>query len=219
MSVRKSAAAIILDFDGVVVDSETLQARVWEDLARELGFGLQTVTAQQIAGRLDSEVARELFGDGVNIAECLERKVRLQMQKEAAGELEFVPGFCEFLPKAGDFRLAICSNSCEDRLRQFLEEHELAQHFDAVVGHRAGEKPKPAPDPYLRVLSALRLPPELAVAVEDSAPGIVAARAAGIFAIQLQFPGMPAIPEADFRIDNFSALFHILEPLQRRSEA
>ena len=200
-------SAVIFDFDGVIVDSEVLQARAWEQLARELGHDGLHVTAAQIAGRLDSQIARELFGAEMDTAFCLQRKVALQEELEAQGELQFVPGVLELLPVLHrTHTLAICSNSYEDRVEAFLKQHNLLHWFRAVVGYRDGLAPKPSPQPYVRTLQRLGMGADAACAIEDSPPGIEAAKQAGLFAIQLVQEGIEPSPLADVHITDLAHL-------------
>src|SRR4051794_27016168 len=104
--------AVIFDFDGVIVDSEPLQARAWTRLGRELGMHDCDVSVEQIAGRIDADLAPQLF-PAFDAARCVQRKAELEAQMVAAGELEPVEGVEELLRRlARTHRLAICS-SCE----------------------------------------------------------------------------------------------------------
>ncbi|MDQ7053429.1 MAG: HAD family phosphatase [candidate division KSB1 bacterium] len=200
-------SAVIFDFDGVIVDSEVLQARAWEQLARELGHDDLRVSAAQIAGRLDSQIARDLFGAEVDVAFCLQRKVVLQEALEARGELRFIPGVLELLPALHrTHTLAICSNSYEDRVEAFLKQHNLRRWFRVVVGYRDGLAPKPSPQPYVRTLQRLGMAADGACAIEDSPPGIEAAKQAGLFAIQLVRAGIEPSPLADVHITDYAQL-------------
>lgn len=201
-------SALIFDFDGVLVDSESLQARVWQLVAREVGRPVPSLTAADIAGRLDSEIARDLFGDSIDVAACVARKVAIQDRLEAAGELQTVPGAMDFIRWALEegYTLAVCSNSEESRVRRWLAEHDLDSCFRAVVGYLPGRRPKPAPELYLLTLAALEGAAHRAAAIEDSAPGIKAARAAGVFTIQLLSSDIPALPEAGWQVSSFVEL-------------
>ncbi len=200
-------SAVIFDFDGVIVDSEVLQAKAWQQLAYELGYREVRVTAARIAGRLDSQIARDLFGERIDVDFCLQRKLALQEALEARGELQFVPGALELIQTLSSSHvLAICSNSYEERVEAFLQEQGLRQRFRVVVGYREGLAPKPSPQPYLRTLQQLGIPAETACAIEDSPPGIEAARGAGLFAVQLVREGIAASPKADRHISNLLEL-------------
>jgi HAD superfamily hydrolase (TIGR01509 family) len=198
--------AVILDFDGVIVDSETVQARAWTRVARELGQSERLITARDIAGRIDRELAAELF-PGCDAAPCAIRKAEFESEMLRAGELKLVPGVEAFLGRAASRHpLAICS-SCNARLlERRLLDIGLRSTFGVVVGRIDGLPHKPAPDLYLRALEQLRIGVGEACAIEDSLTGVAAARAAGIFTIQLVHPDLPRADNADAWIKHFDEL-------------
>jgi HAD superfamily hydrolase (TIGR01509 family) len=198
--------AVILDFDGVIVDSETLQARAWTCVARELGQSDRHITARDIAGRIDRELAAELFA-GCDAFWCADRKRQIESEMLAAGELKQVAGVEDFLQcVARRHLLAICS-SCDARLlERRLADLGLRSAFGVVVGRIDGLPHKPAPDLYLRALSQLDVPAGDACAIEDSITGVAAAKAAGIFTIQLVHADLPRADNADAWIERFDEL-------------
>ena len=197
---------IVLDFDGVIVDSETMQARAWTRVARELGGDHdREVTARQIAGRIDLELAGELF-PGCDSARCAARKAELERAMEAAGELRPVDGVERFVAaRSRTHRLAICSSCHESVLVRRLDLVGMRRFFGVVVGRSEGLRHKPAPDLYLRTLEQLGASADEACAIEDSPTGVVAAKTAGLYTVQLLHPGMPHADEADEWIERFDA--------------
>jgi beta-phosphoglucomutase-like phosphatase (HAD superfamily) len=77
-------------------------------------------------------------------------------------------------------RCAIASTASGDWVTGALEELRLTTRFDAVVTGDQVERGKPAPDVYLEAARRLGVDPRSCVAVEDSGPGLAAARAAGM---------------------------------------
>jgi HAD superfamily hydrolase (TIGR01509 family) len=104
---------------------------------------------------------------------------------------------------SGTHALAICSSCHPDVIARRLERVGLRPSFRVVVGRTGGVPHKPAPDLYLRALAELRVRAADACAIEDSPTGVVAARAAGVYAIQLLRPGMPRAANADEWITGF----------------
>jgi beta-phosphoglucomutase-like phosphatase (HAD superfamily) len=68
--------------------------------------------------------------------------------------------------------------------------------FDVVLGVDDVENPKPSPDLYLRACELLGVPPTQAVALEDSPPGVAAARAAGMLVV-----GVPSVDGLELAAD------------------
>jgi HAD superfamily hydrolase (TIGR01509 family) len=198
--------AVIFDFDGVIVDSETLQARAWTAVAREVGQLGREIAVHQIAGRIDRELAAELFPE-CDGAWCAARKAQIESEMQAAGELKPIDGCERLLDRLGrSHLLAICSSCRADVLDRRLVELGLRAFLRAVVGRGDGVPHKPAPDLYQRTLALLGVPAHDACAIEDSATGVAAAKAAGIFTIQLAHPDLPRAANADAWIGSFDEL-------------
>jgi HAD superfamily hydrolase (TIGR01509 family) len=194
--------AVIFDFDGVIVDSETMQARAWTRVARELGLRGCDITVAQIAGRIDHELVAELF-PGCDGPACMTRKCQIDDELESDGELRHIPGIEPLLRAlAVTHALAICSSCDAGIIARRLERVGLSWAFPVVMGRTDGVPHKPAPDLYRRALGELRASAADACAIEDSPTGIAAAKSAGLYAIQLLHPGMPRAADADEWIDS-----------------
>jgi len=198
--------AVILDFDGVIVDSETLQARAWTRVAREVGEARRQIKVHQIAGRIDCELAAQLF-PGRDRKWCIARKGELEAGMEAAGELKLVRGVEGFLRQVARRRLLAVCSSCEAKLlERRLTDFGLRSAFPVVVGRVDDLRHKPAPDLYLRALAQLGVTADEACAIEDSITGVAAAKAAGIFTVQLAHPDLPRAADADTWIERFDEI-------------
>ena len=83
---------------------------------------------------------------------------------------------------------------------------DLEGAFNAVVSASEVANGKPAPDLFLAAAERLGVPPERCLAVEDTGPGIVAAKAAGMFAVQLRAAStaLPPLPDADLVLDSLT---------------
>ena len=80
--------------------------------------------------------------------------------------------------------LGVASSSSRAWLDRHLDRLDLAHHFGAIVGaDLVGGVGKPAPDVYLKACADLGADPRRSVALEDSANGATAARAAGMFVV------------------------------------
>jgi beta-phosphoglucomutase-like phosphatase (HAD superfamily) len=78
--------------------------------------------------------------------------------------------------------------------------------FDATVSASEVEHSKPAPDLYLAAAEKLGIPATECLAVEDTGAGIAAAKAAGMFAVQVRASStaLPPLEQADLVIDDYS---------------
>ncbi len=100
------------------------------------------------------------------------------------------PGAVELVGaiRAAGLPLAVASNSPRRHLLAGLRRTGLQDSFNVVLGVDEVTEPKPAPDLYLTACARLGIAPDQAVALEDSPPGVAAARAAGVRVI-----GIPSI--------------------------
>ncbi len=102
--------------------------------------------------------------------------------------------------------IAVASASLRQWVDATLRGLGLQDAFDATVSASDVDSGKPAPDLFLAAARRLGVPPDRCLAIEDTAAGIAAAKAAGMFVIQLRAAStaLPPIPQADLVLDSFS---------------
>lgn len=181
--------AIIFDFDGLLVDTETPSFESWRAVYRRFGAQLRREEWVAVIGTADGgfdpadELVRRAAGQVDRRAAVAAREALHSSLVEAQPLRPGVAGWVRSAREAG-LRLGIASSSSTGWVRGHLERLELADVFAAVVGRdEVGGVSKPAPDSYVEVLARLRADPGAAVAIEDSRPGLQAARAAGLATI------------------------------------
>jgi len=96
----------------------------------------------------------------------------------------------------GRWPVAVASNSPRSHLLAGLTRTGLADRFEAVIGVEDVAEPKPAPDLYLRACELLGAAPAGSLALEDSPPGVAAARAAGLYVV-----GVPSVAGVELEAD------------------
>jgi len=218
--------AAIFDFDGVLVDSEPLHFRALRDaLAPEaITIDEQEYAREYLAydDRGGIRTALERHGqpwDGERIETIALRKARLF--QALLPSVPWLPGARELvlgLERAG-LPLAIASGALRAEIEAILSAGGLRGAFRAVVGAEDVTSGKPHPEPYLRALAALAatatgLRASECLVVEDSMPGIAAARAAGmtVVAVTNSYPA-PRLSAAQLVVASLEGLS--LERLER----
>lgn len=179
--------ALLVDFDGVIVDSESADAAAWLE---EWDRAAVPLSMRQYAAywagwswlRLVPMITR-LAGaaPGTDTAE-VEARRRVRWEKSGAGLLAR-PGIADWIETAAGEGLpvAVVTNDVDGRVPAALERLGLARHVTAVVTAADGNaRRKPAPDLYRVAASRLGVGPSRAVAVEDSPHGATAAWDAGL---------------------------------------
>ncbi|MEU9036106.1 HAD family hydrolase [Streptomyces sp. NPDC048352] len=173
---------VIFDCDGVLVDSERIAARVQVALGAELGWPLtEAEVIERFIGRSSASV-REQIAARLGAATAQEWDERFALLHADAVDAGLAP--VEGLPEALDrITLATCvaSSGSHEKMRHTLGRTGLYERFAGRI-HSATEVPrgKPAPDLFLYAARRMGVEPAACVVVEDSRPGVEAARAAGM---------------------------------------
>ncbi|MCF6471324.1 HAD family phosphatase [Nonomuraea sp. MG754425] len=163
-------AAVLLDLDGTLVDTEGLW---WQAVASVAGRPLTAADTPFVHGRTIEDVAAYLGSP--QLAGPLTDAFAGRVARGPA----IVPGAVELLAglAAAGLRTALVSASPRSVVELVLP--RLGHAFDLVIANEDTKRGKPWPDPYLEAARRLGTAPSRCVAVEDSPAGIAAARAAG----------------------------------------
>jgi HAD superfamily hydrolase (TIGR01509 family) len=181
-------AAILFDFNGVIVDDEPQHCDALIATLAEYGYALdRNAYYREYLGFDDRECFRFSFGrmgrpvDEPALSEAIERK-NGHYERAIRGSIRLVPGAREFVESAAldGFQLAIVSGALRREIELVLELSELRPHFAEIIAAEDVSACKPDPQGYNRARTALALAASRCVVIEDSLPGLAAARAAGL---------------------------------------
>jgi HAD superfamily hydrolase (TIGR01509 family) len=204
--------AVIFDMDGLLLDTETLwhEAEVelfrrhgaeftWDDKMAVIGTSFD-FTARYFADRLSRprEEGARLVDEMV---ELMHERVRRQVEARP-GALELV----ERLRELDGVRIGLASNSPRFLVEDALATAGLLGAFETIVTSSDVEHAKPAPDIYLRACADLGVAPSEALALEDSASGVAAAKAAGLDCIAVPQYAETDVSAADRIVDSLEEL-------------
>ena len=175
----------IFDCDGVLVDSETIAARLTAEAVSELGWPMSAELAKaeflgdtfsNIIRRIEEKLGREVPADW---------PARSQANLLAAFERELSPvrgvrTAIEALVAAG-VTLAVASQGTHEKMQLTLRVTGLLPFFEGrIFSATQVSRPKPAPDLFLLAADTLGFSPQNTVVIEDSTRGVKAAIAAGM---------------------------------------
>jgi HAD superfamily hydrolase (TIGR01509 family) len=186
--------ALIFDFDGLILDTETPEALVWQDIFREHGHELPV-----------DEWAKTIGGYGLSTYDAATHlsqltgldpaplRARYRSESDAVIHASpILPGVMDLLDAAADrnVRRAIASSSPHSWVDSHLSRLGLAARFDAVIcsDDVAPGRTKPNPDLFLLAAERLKVQKDAAVIFEDSPNGVRAAKSAGIFVVAVPNP-------------------------------
>jgi HAD superfamily hydrolase (TIGR01509 family) len=182
-------AALILDFDGLILDTETPALESWRSIYAEYGCELSLELWREVLGTSRSFDALE------NLAKLLRdtqpnvvfdradlRTRRDYMKVRMTSEQPLLPGVRALLDQADARGLpcAVASSSKRQWVESWLRHHGIFERFICIRTADDVAQTKPAPDLFLSAAACLGLSPAQCLAFEDSANGILAAQAAGM---------------------------------------
>jgi HAD superfamily hydrolase (TIGR01509 family) len=175
---------VIFDCDGVLVDSERIAIRVEAEFLAELGWPLtETEIVERFMGHtseyMDQAIELQL---GSRLPQDWKDQFARRYREAFAAELVPVDGVLEAL---GQITTPTCvaSSGSHDKLRFTLGHTGLYERFEGRIfsGYEVANN-KPAPDLFLHAAARMKAEPACCAVIEDSRPGVEAARAAGMAA-------------------------------------
>lgn len=209
--------ALIFDFDGLIIDSESPEFEAWHELFAEYGRELGPELWADLVGRPPTHF--DLYGyfckhiDPVIEVEKLRQDRRARVIALTITQ-PILPGVEEYLQSATalDLRIGLASSSTRDHVRGHLHRLKLLDYFHSIRCFEDTDRHKPDPTPYLKVLEDLGVKADEAIALEDSPNGVAAAKAAGIFCVAVPNPITCRLPleHADHRLASLAE-----EPLEK----
>ena len=209
--------ALIFDFDGIIIDSESPELLAWQEVFAAHGRELDLSVWADLVGRPRNHFDlysyfQEQIDPAADLAQLRkERRARVIALTE---QQPVLPGVHDYLRGARDLGLKIgmASSSSANHVRGHLQRLELLQFFHTTKCFEDTESHKPEPAPYRAVLDELGVAPHEAVAFEDSPNGVTAARAAGVFCVAVPNAVTCRLPldHADHRVASLAE-----EPLEQ----
>jgi len=173
---------VIFDCDGVLIDSEVISARILIAQLGRVGVHVDFPYVQKhFLGRSWTKVAAEVrISYGLDLDSDFEEQYRSDLLKAFETELESIHGVEAVIDRL-DVACCVATSSTPKRARRSLDLSGLSPFFgDRLFTASQVKNGKPAPDLFLFVAEAMGVAPSRCLVIEDSMPGIVAAREAGM---------------------------------------
>ncbi|MFM9462720.1 HAD family hydrolase [Streptomyces scabiei] len=177
--------ALIMDWDGTMVDSQPLNYRCLAEALRGHDVDLPEAWYRERLGTSVDGLLGEL-GVAVPLADILDRCGELIIRDlPSLKPFETVVGWVE-RARARGLPCAVASGGGGAVVRAGISATGMSRLFDTVVTREDAERGKPAPDLFLEAARRLRVPPQRCLVVEDAEEGLVAARAAGMDVVDVR---------------------------------
>ena len=186
--------SVLFDFNGTLSDDEWVLCDILRELFAEAGRPMSEHDYYGLLGYSDPEIVERWLGHPD--AEIVQRKVDEYRRRVSDGSTIDEETRLAVRLAAEHAPVAVVSGSARDEIEPVLDAAGLLEVVAVVVPREDVADGKPAPDGYLRALELLGV--GSGAAIEDSPPGIVSAKAAGLRCVGLTryFPG-DRLPGAD----------------------
>jgi HAD superfamily hydrolase (TIGR01509 family) len=188
--------ALLFDFDGLILDTETPEVLVWQSIYKEHGFELPVDEWEKTVGGYgisNFDAALHLAHLSSGQLDPVSMKSRYRKEADAiihAGPI--LPGVVELIDEAKQhgLKVAIGSSSPHSWVNTHAKRLGIFHKFDDIICQDdvLPGRTKPNPDIYLKALERLKVQKHEAVVFEDSVNGVEASRRAGIFVVAVPNP-------------------------------
>ncbi len=187
---------VIFDLDGLLIDSEIISYRLYQDLLNEHGHSFTVEEyARNYSGKTgvgNMENLIRIYNLPVTMEEGLDfAEKREKMYFEKGVDLK--PGAVKLLQYLKDrsYKIILATSSTRDRALGVLDQHGIRSYFDEMVFGTEVKRGKPNPDIFLKACEKAGEIPEHCLVLEDSEAGVQAGHAAGIDVICVPDMKMP----------------------------
>lgn len=200
--------AVIFDMDGVIADSEPTYLEAINLMLTPTGHRMSEQQYEEVIGsstKFTWDTILKTFGLEGDMEEYVRRYDRavVELLRRPRPPL---PGVRELLAELRRLRVpaALATSSWQGWAEALLGAIGLDGAFDVVVWREMVERAKPAPDLFLRAAELVEVEPARCIVLEDTAPGLYAAKAAGMLAVQVRSAStaLPPQPHADLVLDS-----------------
>ena len=187
---RTAIKGVLFDMDGVVLDTEKLYTRFWQEAAQYYGYPMtkeQALGMRSLNRGVGEAKLKSYFGESVDYERVRNKRMELMDAFIEREGVERKPGITDLLDylDAHGIKRAIATSSPLERTKLYLTQVGIIHRFDVLVSGYMVEKGKPEPDIYLYAASQLGLKPNECMVLEDSPTGILAAHRAGCIPVMV----------------------------------
>ncbi|OGN99115.1 MAG: hypothetical protein A2Z71_11030 [Chloroflexi bacterium RBG_13_50_21] len=202
--------AILWDMDGVLADTTQLHFETWEHVLTNLGIPFDREKFHYIYGLKNHDLLPYLAGKPLDPQriEWISDQKETVFRQTLTGRIFPLPGVLEWLKRfqSMGYKQAVASSAPPENVEVVVDELGIRKYFDTLV--TPGDLPgKPDPAVFLLAASRLGLRSNQCVVIEDSIPGLEAARHAGMRCIAVTTTNPPeALTQADIVVETMAQL-------------
>lgn len=179
---------VIFDMDGLLIDSEPLWERSYQQVFKDFGMEFTDADYMAAQGRRTGEVIHGMYRqkpwEGPSPEEVTD-KVIDELVGLVKSEGSLLPGVHHALSvcKKAGLPVAIASSSAQKIIDAVVDTLEIREHFKHIYSAQFERYGKPHPGVFITVAEHFKVPPAECLVFEDSAAGVLAAKSAGMLCI------------------------------------
>lgn len=214
---------ILFDMDGVILDTEILYTRFWQEAANALGYPMtkeQAMGLRSLNREFGAAKMQSYFDVPVDYEAVRNKRIEMMnafIEKEGVGTKSGVRELLAYLKEKG-IKTAIATSSPIERTEKYLTSVGLADAFDKLISGYMVKKGKPEPDIYELAAKELGLTPQECLAIEDSPSGLLSANRAKCYPVMVPDQDMPT-PETEAllfaKADSLERIIFLLKWLEK----
>ena len=187
-SILEQSKGVILDFDGLLADSEPYHYLSYKEVFERYGHSLNkdeywvewTSKGNGIAG----EIERHKLDLGIDPIELRKQKFEVYSRYCQYGDIRLFPEAIKVVKLLKTkFPLAIASGSWGHDIRAILKNAGVEHLFENILGKESASKEKPHPDIFIKAAETLECPASQCVVIEDALKGLDASKAAKMWCV------------------------------------
>lgn len=184
--------ALIFDMDGVLIDSEPLHLKAYQETLKDFGITFTEQDNRPFLGRVDLELAEHLVSRHqlpINALQLVDNKEE-NLARLFSSQLVPMPGVIEVLEHAQRLSIAcaVASSATLPTIELITQRLSISRYFQTLTSGDEVPHGKPAPDVYLLAATRIGVLPINCLVIEDSFNGVLAAKAAGMKCIAIPCP-------------------------------
>lgn len=203
--------AILWDLDGTIIDSKECHYQSWKTALEKYGYPFSRPAYEENFGRNNHTAIRIYLGfePDIGLEDAILEEKELIFRENAAEQARLIPGVKNWLEKAENWQFpqVIASSAPMENIKTILTSFHLDSFFSYLISG-ADLPAKPEPDVFLTASQKVGYPPGRCLVMEDSPPGVHAAKNAKMRCIAVASAGnREALLSADLVLDDFTIPF------------
>ena len=207
----KKHKCALFDLDGVIVDTAKFHFLAWKKVSSIFSYDLTLSDNERLKGVSRSDSLRIILKmANITLKPLVFQQFLIQKNQDYLDCIkdinpqDILPGIYDALIFLKQKQIKIGLGSASKNAKIILDRLELTSFFEVVIDGNSVVKSKPHPEVFLNGSSALGVNPDKCLVFEDSASGILAAKAAGMTAVAIGSP--ESFSNEDFCYPNFLTL-------------